>query len=388
MRYPAFYISSAVKSAISWGGIALCSLRKSRGRNSVGEYRRIAIIQMGHLGDILLTVPLLTAFAEKYPDAEITVVVGRWGKRVVETFAPHVKVLTYDSKKFDRDRTEEDTSTPSLRDFDLLFHVRSDIKLVFECFRNRKATFFHALPRRNDLRWAPLYLLGLPWSKGNVLHQYDVFRDVLENMGIPLPERPSLEVRPEWDDSLRRLMDAKGIGMDSLAVMHPGAPWEPRRWPLDNFIRLAEELITGYKLKVAVIGSAGEKSLVRAFEANGVPVLDLTDSLELSQLAAFLKAARVYIGNDSGPAHLAAMVGAPVLCFYGPQEPGLFGALARERVWLKGNTFCSPCWQATCVYGENNCMSLITVDDAKSAVRQLLERQPNRLSSSMKGTTS
>jgi ADP-heptose:LPS heptosyltransferase len=362
--------------------MVLCSLRESLGRNSADEFQRIAIIQMGHLGDVLLTVPPIKALAERYPNAEITVVVGGWGEKIIETFAPHVKVLKYDSKKFDRDRTEKNISPPSLRDFDLLFHVRSDMSLIFESFLNRKAAFLHALPRRNDLRWAPLYLLGLPWSKGNVRHQYDEFRDVLEKRGIPLPERPSLEVRPEWDTSLRGLLEAKGIGMDSLAVMHPGAPWGPRRWPLDNFFQVAGELVKEYKLNVVVIGSAEEKSLATAFESNGIPVLDLTGSLELSQLAALLKAARLYIGNDSGPAHLAAMVGAPVLCIYGPQEPKLFGALARKRVWLKGNTFCSPCWQDTCIYGERNCMSLITVDDAKTAVRQLLGRQPDRLSSS------
>jgi heptosyltransferase-2 len=387
LRYPFFYLSSAAQSAVSWGGMALCSLRDSLGRNSVGDYRRIAIIQMGHLGDVLLTIPLINAFTDRYPDAEITVVVGGWGQKVIETFAPRAKVLRYDSQKFDRDGTEGRISSPSLRDFDLLLHVRSDMKLVLEYFRNRKAVFLNALPLQNDLRWAPLYLLGLPWPKGNVRHQYEVFRDVLENRGIPVPERPSLEVRPEWDDSLRGLLGAKGIRMGSLAVIHPGAPWKPRRWPLDNFVRIAEELVTRYKLDVAVIGSADERSLVGAFDAQGVPVLDLTGSLELSQLAAILKAARVYIGNDSGPAHLAAMVGAPVLCLYGPQEPGLFGALARKRVWLKGNTFCSPCWQRTCPYGERNCMSLITVDDAKVAVRRLLEGRPARFSSPVKEAT-
>ena len=82
----------------------------------------------------------------------------------------------------------------------------------------------------------------------------------------------------------------------------------------------------------------------------------------------------IYIGNDSGPAHLAAAVGKPVMAFYGPQEPTVFGALSKKNIWLKGEIYCSPCWQNICPFSANNCMHKISFPAALNSLNMMMEQ--------------
>lgn len=357
---------------MSWAGLLLCSLRTLISKkNNSDNFNRIAIVQMGHLGDIIITLPLVRAFKNKFPKAEITLIVGSWGEDVVKAFAPDAKIMICDTPKFNRNLTRKKIYRPSLQEFDLFFHIRGDLNIVFEYFRHYRVAFKHALPLKNDLRWAPVYLLGIPFSKGNVSHQYERFRAVLAVDAIPFEERPIIEIKKEWEDSIKSILHEKGIESNELAVLHPGAPWKSRRWPIENFGLIASELIKKFKLNIVVIGSAEEHHLANYLKKRNIPAIDLTGTLDLSQLAALLKLCKIYIGNDSGPAHIASAVGAPVLTFYGPQEPKLFGTLSRQRIWLKENVFCSPCWQTSCIR-EKNCMSLISTDKAMEAICSLI----------------
>jgi ADP-heptose:LPS heptosyltransferase len=216
-------------------------------------------------------------------------------------------------------------------------------------------------------------LLGIPLKRKKVEHQYAVSANALEKISVLLPERPAIIVQTEWEDSLAKILAIKGHSGEPIAVLHPGAPWKPRRWPIKNFIAIAKELSSNHNLKIVIVGVENEKEISDAFRQSEVPFIDLIGVLDIGQLAALFKISSVYIGNDSGPAHLAAAVCAKVLVFYGPQDSQLFGALAKRSAWLKGEKFCSPCWQCDCPFEETNCMNSITLERAKYALKCLME---------------
>ena len=90
--------------------------------------------------------------------------------------------------------------------------------------------------------------------------------------------------------------------------------------------------------------------------------------LSLGELAALCQRAVLFVGNDSGPAHLAAAAGTRCVVLYGPQEAALFGVRSNRAVALQGRSFCTPCWQKVCPFDRVRCMEEITVDAVRNAV--------------------
>lgn len=363
-----FLAHSLACSLLSIAGLAACTLRSLLTRPVPGDYRKIAVVQTGHLGDIVLTLPIMKSLRKNYPESKIALVAGEWGREAAEAFAPDVDVIAYSPRKYRRGK-ETGARTPSMRDYDLIIHLRGDYKIVARYFLNLKAVFLHGLAKGN-LRRSFLFHSGISNRRVETEHQYQTFRDMMLKIGVILPERPEVDIEKDWADSLSGLLGERWLASKNIAVLHPGAPWKERRWPAERFRQTGEALIEkGFR--VIVIGAPSEAGLSGYFDKG---FEDLIGKLDLKQLAALLARCEVYIGNDSGPAHLAAAAGAAVIAMYGPQEPEVFGALARQRVWLDAKRPCSPCWQRSCVIDES-CLSPMGVGEVSQALAELIQRK-------------
>lgn len=360
---------SLASSLVSIAGLAACSLRSRFKRPVPGDYARIAVVQTGHLGDLVLTLPIISSLRKMHPEAKITFIVGEWGREAAESFAPEAEVVSYYPRKYRRGNVVI-APAPSMLEYDLIIHLRGDFKLVARYFLNIKAVFLYGLARGN-LRRSFLFHAGISEMRVVPEHQYQTFRNMMLKIGVILPERPEIDIKKEWADSLSGLLDERWLASGKIAVLHPGAPWDQRRWPAERF-RLAGEALAEGGFRVFVIGAPSESGLSEYF---GEGFVDLIGKLDLRQLAALLASCEIYIGNDSGPAHLAAAAGAAVIVMYGPQETEVFGALAWHRIWLDAKRPCSPCWQRSCVLEYEGCLSSISVADAAHALEMLLLRK-------------
>jgi ADP-heptose:LPS heptosyltransferase len=162
-----------------------------------------------------------------------------------------------------------------------------------------------------------------------------------------------------------------------LVALAPGAAFSwTKRWPPDRFGRLARELRERGLAPAVAIGP-GEEELARAVsDAAGVPIPVLGADLDPVELAAVLARARVAVTNDSGPMHLAAAVGTPVVALFGPTDPGRTGPTGSPSVVLDRYVFCSPCYRKECPYA-HECMTGITVRDVLAAVERLSAARPS-----------
>jgi len=366
-----FYLDAVGCSVVSWGGLFLCWLRSQFGRER-DSFKKIVVVQNGHLGDIILTLPLIDGLKLKYPESEICLLTSEAGAVAAAAFFNDVRVIKYKAGKMSTGNGD-DSPLPDFSEFQLIVHLRGDIRLLWRYFVNIRAFFLYGLPQKNKLRWAPLFLLGIPvpWQRGREEHQFQTFKNIAAKLGISL-DNPKIAIRKEWRDSLISVLGEDILKGEGFAVFHPGAPWEYRRWPSDCFSDTAAKLSAEYNMKVFVVGAIGEKSIVDAICRNAPSAINLAGKLDIKQLAALFAACRIYIGNDSGPAHLAAAVGAKIVALYGPQEPGLFGVLAERSHKIKESCFCSPCWQHICLFDGKNCMSKITSENVMASARKLL----------------
>lgn len=322
------------------------------------------VVAPNWIGDAVMSLPVLRALRRATPD-EPLVVLARPGPAAIyraEGSAGEVRTvsgLVSDSVSTARRRFEEAWLLPN-------------------SFRSALVPFLAAVPQRigyaTDGRAALLTrALPLPPRDGHQLRDYDA---LLRSQGVePDPDPPLLPVPPAAAARAEASLSRAGLGgaaAGRLVLLAPGAAFSwTKRWLPDRFGRLGSELLARGFPTAIVIGP-GEEALAATIGAAAgrvIPVLgaDL-DPVELAALAA---RARAVVANDSGPMHLAAAVGTPVVALFGPTDPGRTGPTGSPSTVLDRYEFCSPCYLKECPY-QHECMTGIAVADVLAAVEKLL----------------
>ena len=171
-------------------------------------------------------------------------------------------------------------------------------------------------------------------------------------------------------------LDRHGLSDGRYAVVSPGTIWRTKRWPPRHFAAAVRRLGSDRDLPVVVVW-AGEDERRAAEEivadaADGSRVL-LAPPTDLRELATFLRRAALFLGCDSGPAHLAAALGVPCVSVFGPTDPARNGPYGPRSaaVELDQRLDCQPCWRRTCSRGDFACLERL---DADRVVAECLAR--------------
>ena len=155
-------------------------------------------------------------------------------------------------------------------------------------------------------------------------------------------------------------------------VLHPGATAPSRRYPADRFAEAAQLVASQWDCRVIVTGDAGERELVDdVCEQIGTDAVGLAGRLDLAALAALIEASPLLITNNTGPAHVAAAVGTPVVDVYALTNPQHTPWRVKSRV-LSYDVPCRNCFRSVCPEGHNNCLRLIAPSDLAQAASDLL----------------
>ncbi len=192
-----------------------------------------------------------------------------------------------------------------------------------------------------------LYDLRVPRASYHT-HAVDWYLDVLRALGVPvdadfewLPERPSVAeaVRRKWP-----------VGDHTWVAVQPGARWANKRWPVESYAEVVRKLsgdIPGARF--VVLGGASDANLGAAI-ARTMPgkCLDLTGRTSLPEMVEWLRLSDALIINDSGPMHVAAALGKPVIAVFGPTEPRRTGPYGQIHHAIRHPLPCAPCLKSHC----------------------------------------
>jgi len=170
------------------------------------------------------------------------------------------------------------------------------------------------------------------------------------------------------------LLDTMQYDRDTpLAILVPAARWQTKRWPPENFAAFAEEVVKKQGAQVGFIGSPGDAVLIRRIASlSRCQTMDFSGKTTLKGLALLLQEADVVVGNDSGPVHVAAAVGTPVVALYGPTSPLRTGPYGEKHTVLTSGLRCSPCFSRQCSISEA-CMKRISVTSVFEACKPYLD---------------
>ena len=321
---------------------------------------RIVVVQTAFLGDVVLTTPLLRELKRVHPGAAVTVATTPLGRAVLEGH-PHVDtLLVFDKKGEDRGlrglarvasalaRGAFDLAVAAQRSFRtglLVRASRAPIRVGFAGAAGRWA-YTHAVPWLAD-RHAVLRYLALAAPAGGDPERAD--------------PAPMLPVPASARERVRSRLAREGIGDgDRVLALAPGSVWGTKRWTPEGFAEVAAAA-QARALRPVLVGSPEEAALCRevARLAGGVPVL--AGDLSIPDLVAVLARASALVSNDSGPGHVAAAVGTPVVSLFGPTVPA-FGYTPwgpSHRIVEHPDLACRPCDRhgpQVCPLGHHRCM--------------------------------
>ncbi len=192
-------------------------------------------------------------------------------------------------------------------------------------------------------------------------HAADWYLAVLPRLGVPihnnfqwLPERPAIAaaVQSQWPANGARWI-----------ALQPGARWENKRWPAGYFAELIRQLARQFPdTRFAILGSAEDRPLGDIIaRAETQRCLNLCGQTSLPEMVEWLRRCRLMITNDTGPMHVAAALGTPLVALFGPTEPRRTGPYGRLEDVLRIDLPCSPCLKSRCHYEKpNECLKAIS----------------------------
>ena len=347
--------------------------------------KRILVFRIGNIGDILVTVPALDAVRKRLPDAHITLATspgppgapgaehilpaGRWFDELLVYHTPDVKSWKGRQQLLKRlcaGRYElfVELSNQQSRLRDELRNML--VAMLAGC---RFAVGFEISQQGRFLREQALHVAQM--QEG-----LRIYRSVESSLSLDSYRFTPLPVSDSSRKAVSDLLRGLGIPDDEpFVVIHAGAKRHTNQWPKEWFARVADELMGRWGARVVLTGGAAERPLVDQItrQMRGTPTV-ICGQVDLPQMAALLERCSLYIGNDTGPMHIAAAVGTPTVSIFSARDfPGRWHPLGAGHTVLRRDAPCSPCFKEQCDR-DLICLKAITVDDVLAAVERHLSR--------------
>lgn len=206
---------------------------------------------------------------------------------------------------------------------------------------------------------------------------------LLAPLGIPQPSAPAwvMPAYVEEEAPAEAFLAPRGLGRGSgrrpFAVLNPGASWRTKRWPPERFGEVAQGLATRHELP-AVVTWAGAEELAAAetiARTAGHPEVHVAPPTSLRQLAALLARADLFVGNDTGPLHLAVALGVRSVAIFGASDSARNGPYGGAHRVQAGKPPCQPCWKTTCARGDLACLAWVPASAVLESCARVLEAE-------------
>lgn len=356
----------------------------------ISRCANMLVVRTDGLGDVILTTPLFKHLKATFRHVRTCLLTRKEWSGVLKE-SPHIdEIIPWDIDRYRTSIGYRFRFIESLKksSFDLVLHpvysreplsdeivccVHDAVRIGFDGDLNNIST---KLKDVNDRYYTQLIKDTSATRPELERNRYFAER-LLGHRIAPLDFQPELWINDSDREAAYKMLLSSGIEPDrhSVIALFPGASAAYKTWPLKKFVELANRLSQHSKVKFIICGSRADEPIANALarSING-PVVNLAGKTSLTQLAAVLECSDLYIGNDTGPLHMATAVGTPTLGIMGGGHFGRFypyGDLNRHRMVFK-KMDCYGCnWK--CIYDTTRCIQDITVDDVWREAQRMME---------------
>jgi lipopolysaccharide heptosyltransferase I len=310
---------------------------------------KILILKPSSLGDVVQAVPVLRLLRRHWPDSEIHWWVDSRLAALLEADPDLTSVVRFERRRWASPRhwPEMWRSIRWMRKqaFDLVIDLQSLARSgAFAWLANGELLVGLDEPREGARGF---YDLIVPRPSYHT-HAVDWYLETLRMLNVPvhwnftwLPERPAVAAEVK-----RRLDSARWI------TLQPGARWLNKRWPVEAYAELVTRLAAAHpEFRIAILGGDDERELGAAItRSDPKRCLDLTGSISLPEMVEWIRASELMIANDTGPMHVAAALGRPLVAVFGPTEPRRTGPYGHLDSVVQLGLPCVPCMKPYCTY--------------------------------------
>jgi lipopolysaccharide heptosyltransferase II len=353
--------------------------------------KNVLCVRLDSMGDVLLTSPAFAALKRVHPDRHLTLLTSPSGAAAGRLIPEIDDIVVYESPWMKptraKDNPLESDSAPDRRMIERLAAGCYDAAVIFTVYSQNPlpaALLCHLadIPLRlAHCRENPYHLLS-DWAREPepeefVRHEVQRQLDLVATVGARCDDdHLRLSVPDQARRRVRQQLAELGIDdRESWLVVHPGSTATSRRYPPENFAAAANELAK-LDFRVVFTGDRGENDLVESIRCQMFsPSHSLCGKLDLAELAALVEAAPVLISNNTGPVHVAAAVGTPVVDLYALTNPQHTPWRVPHRV-LFHEVPCKYCYKSVCPHGHHDCLRLVEPEQVVQATLDLLADHP------------
>ncbi len=340
---------------------------------------KILILKPSSLGDVIHALPVLRLLKAHLPQSQIYWWLDRSLKSLLEEDPDLAGVIAFDRKRWAAPHRwpEMLASVQDMRarHFDWAIDLQGLARSgIFAWLADAELTIGLDNTGEGSREGARAFYDLTPPRPAAGTHAVDRYLAVLPLLKVPvhwnfewLPQRPEIAARIE-----EKWHAAAGPWI----VFLPGARWDNKRWPVENFVELARLMRGMGAWKFVILGSGGERALGQAIaEANPGRCLNLAGQTSLWEMIEWVRRGRLVISNDTGPMHVAAALARPLLALFGPTNPRNTGPYGKLNQVMQINSLpCVPCMKPNCHYAMPlACLHSMTALSVYARVREELE---------------
>ncbi len=345
---------------------------------------RILIVRLSAIGDVVNTLPALTALRSHFPEARIGWVVEDKARGILDGHPMLQAVHVFERRRWQKGIRRSGEVSPTTREATGLARelrqCRYDLAIDFQ--GNLKSGFFTRLSgARARIGFGPGHCRegNFLFTNIHIIPPEDAVHRVAQHLSLLAPlgidtagAEPILPSSQEERDRVDELLNKHGVGDRKVVVIHGGtsAFGAFKRWPGARYGEVAGRLEGRGDVRVVLTCGPGEEALARAIQrsAGGVPAV--LPPLALPELTALFSRASLFIGGDTGPLHMACAAGVPTVALYGPKDPRIYGPYFGRSIVIRHDLHCSPCTKRSC--DDPICMTSITAEEVLEAAERLL----------------
>lgn len=344
---------------------------------------RLLCVRLDAIGDVLMTGPALRALKRARRSRHLTLLTSPAGAAIARYLPDIDDVIVYEAPWMKASAPRSSAAVDRL----IAWRLRQERfhgAVIFTVYSQSalpaaQLCYLADIPLRlAHCRENPYQLLtdrlADPEPEQRLRHEVRRQLDLVRHIGaVPEDERLKLRLPPSCFSEARRQLLALGVDPEApWVVMHPGASAPSRRYPPAGFAAAARALVTDHGCTVVFTGSAEEGALIEHIRADmRAPSYSFAGQLSLGRLCALIGLAPVLISNNTGPAHIAAAMGTPVVDLYALTNPQHMPWNVENRV-LYHNVPCKYCYKSVCPEGHHDCLRRVPPQAVVGAALELL----------------
>ena len=317
------------------------------------DFKTILILRQDEIGDLCYSTPIFEMLRLRYPKAKISLWCRPFAVSLVQN-DPNLDTVFSAKKDLEKN-------------YDLIIDLRGGWKgMKYALLHPPKFRLERGIVRLKNKR------------KGQHPHEMQTSFEIIQSILKPETILPNPKIYCSTEDENQSINFIEKYQLKHFAIFHTGARRVLRMWPSERFAELAIHVKKQYGFDIVFIGDKNDVAAINSIR-NLIPftTFSAAGELSLSALASFTKNASLYVGNESGPLHIAALSNIPCLGLYGPGEPFVFYPYGKKSAVLHHILPCNPCNQIHCVHPENPCIGRITLEEVNEKIIALMKLEHN-----------